>query len=260
MWKLFKISLPVIFSSSLLCLTPVVFAADQDCRITFPEQWSLAFIESGIVDKVNVKAGDRVIKGSTLLTLDTRAFQAGIESANARVSGAQMQLAEARREWNRSRELYDRTLLSDHEKQLVENDMISASSEMHAADSALIQANLAYEYSVLKAPADGLIVNVSVFPGSTVNSRYVSTPVVQIINDKLIAANCLVNEKSIENFKVGQSVQIAIGGNWFTGDVSFISPIGVEEKDGLYVPMQVTLTTQPDIVFSGMKSVVRIKK
>lgn len=247
----------LVISSSLLSISTQAIAADLDCTIEFPRQWSLSFLESGVIEKLSVKAGDRVKAGQLLAALEGASFKAAIQSAKARQASANMQFAESRREQDRSRELYDRTLLSDHEKQLVENDFILATSEKQRADADLLVAKMAMRDSMIKAPADSLVTEVSVSEGEIVNSRYQSKTVIRLVDDASVSANCMMPVKSRDIYKQQQRVKLAVSGEWYDAHISFISPYGVVLGEDLYVPVNVYFDVIPKSPVSGAKAIMR---
>ena len=87
-------------------------------------QWGqraeLGTLVSGVVAEVPVRAGQSVNKGALLVTLDDRGFRARVQGAQAAVTRTGVRFEEAKREQERAIELYDRTVLSEHERQLAE--------------------------------------------------------------------------------------------------------------------------------------------
>ena len=106
-----------------------------------------------------------------LLRLDSRGFQAAVDGAEARLDRARPTLQEARREVERAQELYDLGVLSDHELQLTRIALSQADAEYRLGEAGLTQARLDLEYSALRAPFDGLVLETHVAAGETVVTR-----------------------------------------------------------------------------------------
>ena len=70
---------------------------------------------SGVVETVLVKPGQRVKKGAVLLRLDRTILRASLDEAAAEQARAQADADDARRELDRARELFDRTVSSTTE-------------------------------------------------------------------------------------------------------------------------------------------------
>jgi multidrug efflux pump subunit AcrA (membrane-fusion protein) len=67
---------------------------------------------SGVVEKVFVKPGQRVSKGTLLLQLDKTILQARLDEAVAEQARAQAEEGDAKRDLDRAQELFDRTVSS----------------------------------------------------------------------------------------------------------------------------------------------------
>ena len=99
----------------------------------------------------------RVASGALLVELDQRVLRAGLAAAEARVALAKLKQAEAGRELDRTLELYDRTLLSEHEKQQAQID--AAAADLPARIVAVIS-NRAGVYGLERAARAGIITRV----------------------------------------------------------------------------------------------------
>jgi multidrug efflux system membrane fusion protein len=136
-----------------------------------------------MVSKVPAGTGQRVKRGELLVSLDPRGFRARLNSARAESARAQAMLEEARREDERASELYDRTLLSDHERTKASIALREAEAVAAQAAASLVQARLDHERSQLKAPFDGLVLAVRAAPGQSIVSEYQSNPLVELASD-----------------------------------------------------------------------------
>ena len=100
--------------AALAMLLPLAAgAAEYDGVLDFNRKAKLSTPVSGVVAKVNVQPGDRVIQGDVLLQLDNGVIKANVEKAKADVQHYERLYKEAERELQRNQELYDRTVLSD---------------------------------------------------------------------------------------------------------------------------------------------------
>ena len=112
----------LLFSGNLL-------AKEIPALLDWQQRMELGTLLDGMVSKVNVGIGQQVNRGSLLIELDQREIQARLAWAESRVAAAKLQQDEARRELDRSLELYDRTLLSNHERILAEIEAASVVRE-----------------------------------------------------------------------------------------------------------------------------------
>ena len=122
-----------LFVLCLCCLAaPALLAADYQGSLDWSARAELGMLVSGVVGKVHVKAGQPVSKGDPLLQLDERDFTYRATSTKAVLERAKSTYEEAQREHERSVELYDRRLLSDHELQLKQIALVAAKAALES--------------------------------------------------------------------------------------------------------------------------------
>src|SRR5512143_3001065 len=109
-------------------------------ELTGVVQWAqrveLGTPQSGVIVSVSVKAGDRVKKNDLLVKLEPRALLARIKKAESEQLKHKKARDEAQRELDRSKELYDRTLLSNHDLEVAKIAYADANSRYQAASAA----------------------------------------------------------------------------------------------------------------------------
>lgn len=142
-------------------------AAGQERVYEFPgqiqasQQLNLAFEVPGKLTSIKVKEGDMLKKGDLVATLDTRDYQATLNSAKAT-------LEEARLERNRNQRLFDQDAGS---KESVEKSIRAVETAQASYD----KAKKAFEDASLKAPFQGVVAKVFVddFQNVTANQAIV---------------------------------------------------------------------------------------
>jgi RND family efflux transporter MFP subunit len=248
-----------------LCLcylaSSALFAADYQGSLDWSARAELGTLVSGVVDKVNVKAGQTVSKGDVLLQLDERDFIYQVASAKAIYQRSEANYEEAKREHERSVELYDRRLLSDHELQLKKIGLLQAQAAMELAQSASELALLDLERSVLKAPFDGLVINVLVNESESVLSRLQVRPLVVVAATGSMNAVARIDSKAAAKLKEGTPASVGIGGDWLIGSVVQVGnePVQVTDKDVFYL-LTATFTPGEAKLRAGEKAIIRIQE
>ncbi|MDH5544029.1 MAG: efflux RND transporter periplasmic adaptor subunit [Gammaproteobacteria bacterium] len=159
-----------------LLLSVPGLAKEFTATINWSERVTLSPLVSGAVADVMSKPGALVKKGDLLLRLQPETFQTALKHAQALRDSAQLDKQEGDKELGRAQELYDRTVLSDHELELARAAAARARAKLEAAHAELEQAKLAVQYSELRAPFDGVVVSVSAAPGQVVISELQATP------------------------------------------------------------------------------------
>ena len=201
----------------------------------------LAFTLLGRVQIVNVKVGDTVKSGDTLLALDTTALTAEVTRAEGDLKAAQANLDLLTRQG----EVHERRE--------------AAQGQVQAAQGALDSAKAALAQATLVAPFEGTVTELNVMAGDTVSPGQVVL-VLADLNHLQIETTDL-SERDIVNVKIGQNAKVdvkALNQN-FNGKVIAISPMA--DKVGGDVVYQVTieLDSQPQGLMWGMSVDVEIQ-
>jgi len=159
----------------------VVFLFSCQSLMAKDKVFELTTAVSGVVDKVLIKPGQKVKKGKSLLLLDQRVFKAKLEAAEKTLKSAELELAEAEKEQERAEELYERTVLSDH--QLNEAKVLFAKAQAWAAQAKreLAEAQYNMDYSQISAPFDLKIKKLHAWPGQVVNNREKNTVLITVV-------------------------------------------------------------------------------
>ncbi len=127
---------------------------------------------SGVIKQVYVQSGKTVKPGDLLLEYDMTLIASNLLEAEALIKLAKVDLAEAKKERERAEELYDRTVLSDHELQQAKVLYSKASAQYASAKNQLVHAQWDKKHSKLYAPFQGRVVKVLSYPGQYVNNKF----------------------------------------------------------------------------------------
>lgn len=152
-----------------------IFLALLSFSVLAKDAIELTTASSGVVGKINVKAGESVKKGQLLLALDQRVYKAKLDEAITMLKGVEMQFEEAKKELERAEELYERTVLSDHELNIAKVDFAKAEGLFKQSEREKVEAQYNFDHSQLLAPFKGKIKSVFAFPGMLVNNQLKST-------------------------------------------------------------------------------------
>lgn len=197
---------------SLLAVAVPLLAEEYEGKLQWHNKAALGFVVSGVIESVPAITGRRVKKGDPLVVLDQRGFEARAKQAATALEASKLDQAEAARELERAIELYERTQLSDHEKQMAEIGAAKARAELSKADAKKVEADLALEHSVLKAPFDALVVLVDAVRGQAVVSDLQSNPVVMVADANQMTASVLVPGSELKGLKIGAKARVRVEG------------------------------------------------
>jgi RND family efflux transporter MFP subunit len=217
-----RMALSGLLIGGLLLSGPLV-ALDLQGTTEWGGRVILSTTVSGMVSKVNVAVGDEVAKGAVLVELDPRGYRSRLAAAESLREATRQLNEEARRELDRSLELYDRTMLSDHQRKLAEIEAAKADAALREAEAKLAEVQLDQDYSRVNAPFDGRVVVVHVQAGETVVNRLQSVPLVTLVDHRKMLARTQVDERVMRRLAKGDKVQIGVRGVWLDGVVAALS-------------------------------------
>lgn len=201
-------------------LFPLLFsyaaAGELPAQLDWAKRLVLSTTVSGIVDKVAVVPGQHVSKGTTLVALDAREFKAARQQALAKLHASKVTLDEAKRELTRSKDLFERTMISDHDLQLVKNSEAEARAAYLGAKAQLQEAEIALERSRIQAPYDCVVLSIPAQVGQTVISNLKAEPLAVIAEADHMMARAWLASADISKYAGQKAQAVKVGGQTFT--------------------------------------------
>lgn len=224
-------------------------AVELQAEVQWARRVELGTPVSGVVEEVAVSTGDIVDQGAVMLRLEPGRYQARVAKAQAEVDKQTELRAEAKREWDRARELYDRTVLADRDLKLAEIAYRAADADYRSAQAALSQAQIDLRHSSVRAPFRGVVVQREVEVGQTVVSELRADPLLVLAEIGQYRARALLPGPRLEDVALGQTVSVAVAGSRYDGVVRSIGlePVATESGAAAY-PIDVIFTTAPSLV------------
>lgn len=196
-----------------------VFALEFKAELDWARQVELGTPVKGVVQQILAQPGQHVAKNEILLQLDQRGFKSRMTGLKAQVASFKAEFAEAEREQQRSMELYDRTVLSDHELQVAKNNLIAAEAKYKMAQAQLVEAQLELEYSSLRAPYDAVVLSRTAEVGQTVIPDLQPVILFVLADASRMRAKGLVAANEIAKISMGQEAFVKIDGEEYKGQV-----------------------------------------
>jgi len=143
--------------------------------------YELTTAVSGVVENILVKPGEKVKQGQLLLVLDQRVIKAKGLEADSWERSAKLDLDEAKKELERTEELYDRTVISDHELELAKINFAKKEKVYAQANRAKVLAQYQLDFSQVVAPVSGKIKKVNAWKGMVVNNKQQNTVLITMV-------------------------------------------------------------------------------
>ena len=202
---------------------------------------------SGIVERIHVKAGDRVRAGQPLLAIEKELSEGRLDEARAQLEEARAELRYAESVMGRAVRLHRDGTMDDQE-----HDEISSRFERARASVARAEANvhlleIEIRYATVEAPIDGKILDVEVEEGSAVASVATvtgGTPLLSIAAAEQLHLKGLVDENEIAHVALDQPARIrteAFGKREFAGHVREIKPLGERQQNVTYFEVEIAV-------------------
>ncbi len=148
----------------------------------------------GFLTKVCVEEGQKVTKGQTLFTIDQVSLQAAVDAAQAAVAVAQANVNTATTNMNNNKMLFEKNIISQPAYQTSVDAYNAAKAQYNQAMANLTSARKNLSYSVVTAPASGVVGSIDFREGSLVSPTSLLTV---LSNNSDMRATFSLNEKEI---------------------------------------------------------------
>ena len=220
---------PVAIETSHIVFQPHVRPIRTSGILAYKRKQTLAFKTAGPIEQLLVEEGDPIKAGQQLANLDLSEISARVAEASARTTQAQRNL-------DRYRQLHSTNALSLDALQLAE-------TELRVAESQLRIAKFNQEYSVIRAPSDGLVLKRHVEEKELVTPNQ---PIVMIADESqgwIIRTG--VTDREIARIQKGDAARIsfdALPGQTFQGSVTQLGVIGNEKTGTFEIEISLTLS------------------
>ena len=194
-------------------------AASVEAKLT-------TIISSRMLARINtiaVSAGDKVKKGDLLVELEQSDLQSQVLQTKQNIIALQARHKEAKQNFERSKELLAKELISTFNFDKANADYQSIVAELTAAEQRLAQAKTTLSYATLTAPMSGLIVDRFAQPGDTAQA---GAKLLSLYNPLLLRVEAQVREQLALTLTLGQKIDIELPSinKTITGEIEEIVP------------------------------------
>ena len=112
---------------------------------------------SGTIIELCVNEGQTVSKGQPLFIIDQVPYKAALQTAEANVAAAKAGVATAQLTYDSKKELYAKNVVSQYDLLTAENTLLTAKAQLAQAEAQRVNAANNLSYTVVKAPANGVV-------------------------------------------------------------------------------------------------------
>ncbi len=205
-----------------------------------------------------VEPGDPVERDAPLVVLDASRLQLAVDQARAQREARAVDLADARRELRRGRELIRKRAISQRELDELETAVKRADAALRAAEVALARAERALADATVRAPFGGTVEEVLVDVGEYLQP---GTPVATVVDFSRVRVRAGVTAAEAADLEVGQPAEISfetLGGAAARGVVHSIGRVA-DPGTGTY-PVELWIEDPDPRLREGMVGRVRFAR
>jgi len=166
---------------------------------------------SGIVKTLSADYNDVVKKGQVLAELDRTPFEISVQDAEASVMRSKARMEQALAEYQRNKPLFEKGYLSETEYLIAKTTFETSQADLKQAGSALSKARINLDYTVIRSPISGTVIERTVDPGQTIAAAFQAPKlfiIAQDLTNMQIEAN--VDESDIGLIKQGQNARFTV--------------------------------------------------
>lgn len=221
---------------------------------------------SGQIEEMNIIEGQIVEKGFLMLKLDQRTTRNDHEQAKADLAVAEANLKQAENNFARSRELFEKGLLSEQERDASNLEFVRAQAQLVKSKAALASAEERMADTRIGAPISGTILTKNVELGQIIASGVSNvgggTTIASIADMQEVYVETSVDEVDIGKVAVGQRATViadAYPDDRFTGQVERIAPLGKTQQNVTTFVVVVLVRNLGSKLKAGMSASVDIE-
>ncbi|MFN0157005.1 MAG: efflux RND transporter periplasmic adaptor subunit [Bacteroidota bacterium] len=218
---------------------------------------------SGTIDKLYVDFNSTVKEGQLLAQLDPTFLQAAVNEQRANVDRATAQVNEAQRNFDRSKELSDKSLISQADMDAATTTLESAKASLAQAVASLDRAKVNLQYATIRAPISGVVISRDVDVGQTVAASLSAPTLFTIAQDlRKMQVEASVDEADIGNVKEEQRVTFRVDAfpeEEFVGVVSQVRLKPIVNQNVVTYVVIISVENPTQKLMPGMTATVSIE-
>lgn len=224
-------------------------AAAFDCLIEPTQTVDVSSPVIGLLDKVHVRRGDKVVKGQVVATLESRAESAATALARfksemtAPSKTAESKIEFSKRKYHRRRDMHTQNFMTAQERDEAESEMKLAEAELQLAQENKQMAKLEWQQQSsllnlrsIRSPFDGVVVNQMLYPGEVVEPSGQKKAILKLAQLDPLRVHVILPMTVFGKIKPGMNVDVnpeaSVGGHYI-GKVKIIDKV-VDAASGTF--------------------------
>ncbi|EAH9556577.1 efflux RND transporter periplasmic adaptor subunit [Campylobacter coli] len=203
---------------------------------------------SGQIIKLYVDVGSHVKQGDLIAQIDKDKQQndlditkAQLESAKANLESKKVALEIASKQYQREQKLYAAKASSLENLEIQKNNFYTLKANVAELNAQVIQLEITLknakkdlDYTTITAPIDGVVINVAVDEGQTVNANQNTPTIVRIANLDEMEIKMEIAEADVNKIKIGTELEFSLLNDpqkTYRASIASIDPADTEVSD-----------------------------
>jgi RND family efflux transporter MFP subunit len=238
-----------LFGSFAILLWSNAQAAVYDCLIEPTQTVDISSPVVGLLEKVNVRRGDKIHKGQVIASLESTAETASAALARyksemtAPTETAKNKIEFAKRKFERRRDMHAQNYMSAQEQDEAEGEMKLAETELKLAQENKAVAKLEWQQQssllnlrTIRSPFDGVVVDQVLFPGEVVEPSGQKKSILKLAQLNPLRVYVILPMSAFGKVTTGMKVdvnpELPVGGRYL-GSVNIIDRV-VDAASGTF--------------------------
>ena len=160
---------------------------------------------AGRVEKIYYDIDDFVAKNSILIEFTNSEQKANLKQAVANTNAVKIAYDQAQLDYIRTKDIYAKKLIAKSQLDLSLSNKNALEAKLNAANAAEVSAKKQLEYTIIRAPYDGIVTNRYVEPGEVVNP---GTAIMEGLSLSQLRVVTYIPEKIINQVKLNPQAKI----------------------------------------------------
>lgn len=186
------------YASQTLSTTDAEVESRYSASIRGRQDISIMPQVGGTISKVCVNEGEVVRNGQTLFIIDQVPYKAALQTAEANVKAAKAGVATAQLTYDSRKELFAKQVVSEYDLRLAENQLLTAQAALAQAEAQEVNARNSLGYTVVKAPANGVVGTIPFRVGALVGPS-MPQPLTTVSDNSQMYVYFSMNENALLN-------------------------------------------------------------
>ena len=150
----------------------------------------------GTISKLCVTEGQNVAQGQTLFIIDQVPYKAALQTAEANVEVAKAGVATAQLVYDSKKELFAKGVVSKFDLTTAQNSLLTAKAQLAQAEAQRVNAANSLSYTVVKAPAAGVVGTLPYRVGALVSAA-MPKPLTTVSDNSVMYVYFSMNENQL---------------------------------------------------------------